>query len=53
MTTLEFMTRELYKCKINLEQQISRNAPVDNIENIKSKISHYEKVCELLKGGAE
>lgn len=51
MTTLEFMERELRKCKINLEHQISRNAPADDIENIKSKISHYEEVCNLLKGG--
>jgi hypothetical protein len=50
MTTLEFMAKELYKCKTNLEQEISRNAPKENIENIKTKISHYEKVCELLKG---
>lgn len=49
MTTLEFMEKELKKCKANLEQQTSRNAPMDNIENIKNKISHYEKVCELLK----
>jgi hypothetical protein len=50
MTTLEFMEKELNKHKQNLERQISRNAPADNIENIKIKISHYEKVCELLKG---
>ena len=53
MTTLEFMERNLKQCRINLEQQTSRNAPADNIENIKIKISHYEKVCELLKGGVE
>ena len=53
MTTLEFMEKELKKCKSNLEQQISRNAPTHDVENIKDKISHYEKVCEMLKGGAE
>lgn len=49
MTTLEFVQKELRKCQVNLEQQIARNAPPDNIENIKNKISHYEEVCELLK----
>ena len=53
MTTLEFMERELKRCKISLEHQTARNAPADNIENIKIKISHYEKVCDLLKEGAE
>jgi hypothetical protein len=50
MTTLEFMQKELRKCQVNLEQQIARNAPPDNIENIKAKISHYEEACEALKG---
>ena len=53
MTTLEFMERELNKCKRNLVCQVERNAPADNIENIKIKISHYERVCDLLKGGDE
>ena len=53
MTTLEFMERELNKCKRNLACQLERNAPADNIENIRIKISHYERVCDLLRGGAE
>ena len=53
MTTLEFMEKELGKHKLNLERQTDRNAPIEDVENIKIKISHYEKVCELLKGGEE
>lgn len=53
MTTLEFMERELNKCKRNLACQEERNAPSDNIENIKIKIFHYESVCALLKGGVK
>lgn len=49
MTTLEFMEKELKKCKFNLKQAKSRKAPADNIENIKIKVFHYEKVCELLR----
>lgn len=51
MTTLEFMEKELRKHKLDLKRQTDRNAPIGDIENIKIKISHYEKVCELLKGG--
>lgn len=49
MTTLEFMEKELSKCKINLQMAEDRNAPADHIQNIKNKIGHYERVCELLK----
>ena len=53
MTTLEFIDKQLKKCKIDLEQQELRQAPKSNIENLKEKISHYEKVCEMLKGGEQ
>ena len=53
MTTLEFMEKVLQRHKKNLEQQISRGAQINDIENLKIKISHYEKVCEMLKGGEE
>ena len=53
MTTLEFMEKELGKHKLNLERQTDRNAPIEDVENIKIKISHYEKVCELLKGAEQ
>lgn len=49
MTTLEFMEKELNKHLKNLEIQEQRNAPKDNIENIKIKIGHYTKVCDLLR----
>jgi hypothetical protein len=51
MATLEFMEKELRKCRYNLEFAVKKNAPSDHIENIKIKIGHYEKVCELLKAG--
>lgn len=53
MTTLEFMEKQLSKCKINLDFAVKKNAPTDHIENIKIKIGHYTKVCDLLKGGGE
>ena len=49
MTTLEFFEKELKRCEFNLEQQILRNAPQDNIENIRQKINHYTVACELLR----
>ena len=53
MTTLEFMEKELKKHKVNLQMADDRNAPDDQIENIKIKIRHYTKVCTMLKEGAE
>lgn len=49
MTTLEFMEKELNKQIKNLAVQEKRNAPEADIENIKTRIGHYEKVCELLR----
>ena len=53
MTTLEFMEKELIKNIKNLEIQEQRNAPKENIENIKIKIGHYTKVCDLLRKETE
>ena len=47
--TLEFFEKELSKCLLNLSRQEERKAPATDIENIKVKIGHYEKVCELLR----
>ena len=47
--TLEFFSKELYKQQLNLSHQEERKAPAKDIENIKIKIGHYEKVCELLR----
>lgn len=49
MTTLEFMEKELEKHKQNLERQQTRNAPKGDLENIVTKIKHYEVVCRLLR----
>lgn len=54
MTTLEFLEKELAKCEINVTKQTKRNAPQENIENIKRKIGFYaDACCRLRKGGAE
>ena len=47
--TLEFFKKELNKQLLSLHKQQERNAPATDIENIKIKIGHYEKVCELLR----
>ena len=49
MTTLEFMQKELSKQVQNLARQEARNAPQADIDNIKTRIGHYEKVCEVLE----
>ena len=47
--TFEFFSKELFKLQLILSQQEKRNAPAKDIENIKTKIGHYETVCELLR----
>ena len=47
--TLEYFSKELSKHQLNLQKQEERKAPAKDIENIKTKIGHYEKVCELLR----
>ena len=53
MTTLDFLEKELARCEINLVKQTERNAPMENIENIKRKIGFYADACSVLrkKGG--
>ena len=51
MSIIEFFERELKKCKNNLEHQTKHNAPTSDIENLKRKVSYYDTVCEMLKGG--
>ena len=53
MTTLEYFQKELEKHKKNHERLVARNAPEQDIINVKTKISYYEGACESLKGGAE
>lgn len=49
MTTQEYFQKELEKHKENYERLVARNAPEQDIVNVKTKISHYELVCELIK----
>lgn len=48
MGTLEYMERELSRHKLNLERQTERNAPPEDIENLKKKVEYYTEVCNLL-----
>ena len=49
ITTLKFIEKELGRAKINLVKQVERNSPEKDIANIKAKIRHYEKICDLLR----
>ena len=51
MTTLEYMEKELKRHKLNLEREIQRNVPAEQIENIKKKVGYYTEVCEALREG--
>ena len=44
MGTLEYMEKELSRHKLNLERQTERNAPVEDIENLKKKVEYYTEI---------
>lgn len=48
MTALEYMERQIFKYKLNLER-LHPNTPADHVENIKNKISFYEEAVLALE----
>lgn len=53
MTTLEFMEKQLKKHRLSLAIQEHRKSQEEAINNIKTKIFHYEKVCGILRRESE
>ena len=49
MTTIEFMQKQITKCRINYDREVKRNAPEEILNNIQAKISHYEVAVEALR----
>jgi uncharacterized protein (DUF2164 family) len=49
MTTVDFIEKELRKCRKNLGLQKSRGSPEIQIKNIEEKIFHYENALKILK----
>lgn len=49
MTALEFMEKQLRKCKLNYTIQQSRGARVDELNNIIKKIGYYAEAVEALR----
>ena len=49
MTALEYMEKQLQKCKLNYTQQQERNAPIENLNNIIKKIGYYSAAVEALR----
>ena len=50
MTTLEYMTRQVVKHRLNYRKAIERKALDYEIDNIERKIKYYEEVVEKLQG---
>ena len=48
-TAVEFIEKELHKCKINLEKIKQRNAPEIDIENIYKKIRGYRETLNCIE----
>ena len=55
MTALEYMEKQVQKCRLNHIHAVDHNAPHEQLEHIRAKIGYYEAAVEALKkvGGAE
>lgn len=49
MTALEYMERQIVKHRLNHEQAFARNAPEEQLANIRAKIGYYEAAAEALR----
>lgn len=49
MTALEFMEKQLQKCKLNYTIQQTRGAEIEALNNIIKKIGYYGEAVEALK----
>ena len=49
MTTLEYMEKQIKKHRCNYERESSRGAPKEILNNILTKITHYEEVVAMLR----
>lgn len=49
MTPIEYMEKQLQKHRINFIRATKRNAPEEDINHIKAKITYYEAAVEALK----
>lgn len=49
MTALEYMERQAQSNRINYNRQVLRNAPEQDLQNIKRNIGYYEEAVEALK----
>ena len=49
MTVLEYMEKQVKKHQLNFCKEFERRAPLEVLNNIRLKISHYEAAVEALK----
>ena len=49
MTALEYMERQVVSNKLNHDRQFAREAPEEDLENIRKKIGYYEEAVEALR----
>ena len=50
MTAIEYMEKQIRKCRDNYAREAKRNAPKENLDNIRAKIGYYEAAVNALKG---
>ena len=49
MTSLEYMEKQVEKHRANFQMEALRNAPAEQLQNIREKIWHYQQAVEALR----
>lgn len=49
MTALEYMEKQLKKCKLNYTRAQERNAPIEDLNNLIKKIGYYGEAVDALR----
>ena len=49
MTALEYMEKQIQKCKLNYTRAQERGAPMEDLNNIIKKIGYYAAAVEALR----
>lgn len=49
MTALEYMEKQVEKHRNSFQREALRNAPAEQLQNIREKIWHYQEAVEALR----
>lgn len=53
MTAIEYMEKQIRKCRDNYAREAKRNAPKENLDNILAKQGYYEAAVNAMKANMQ